>query len=84
MVFTLHMFGSLTFGSENLSGSHPTNQEVVSFSRFFFGVIKITSRRKAIMSKLGQFCLKIVLHFARETQGNILLVIGLVFSKLPR
>ena len=63
---TLHLSGQFIFGSENLSGSHLTNQEVASFSRFFFDVIKISSRPKAVTSKLRQVCFKIVLHFVRE------------------
>jgi hypothetical protein len=35
-----------------------------------FDVIKITSRPKAIVSKLGTFQLKIRLHVAREKQQN--------------
>ena len=65
-IFTLHLLGWLTFGLRNLSGSHPANQEVTSFGRFLVGVIKISSRLKAVTSKLWQVCFKIVLHFARE------------------
>ena len=80
MVFTLHLFRWLTFGLGNLSGNHPTSQKVASFGQFFFGVIKISSRLKAVTSKLRQFCFKVVPHFAREMQGNMLLVVGSVFQ----
>ena len=36
MVFLLHLFGWLTFGSKNLSGSRLTSQEDASFDRLFF------------------------------------------------